>query len=303
MKKLIIYFCLIMLLCSMVVPTIVSAASIEIETPCSLTLNYAKESVGFQDLEIRIFRVADYLSNGSYNLTGEFAEYPVNIHGITSQKEWTDTACTLEVYIRADKVESTAVANTDSDGTVMFENLQTGLYLVAGADVKTQTEKFSFEPFFIFLPTPDNDGGYNYDLVANPKVGKVTPISSYTLMKLWKDTGSTASRPADVTVEIFKDDSIWDTVELNKSNNWSYKWETEDTEASWSVLEKDVPQGYTVKITEKGNNFTIINTKEGTTPSAPKTGDTTPLWRYVMLMGISGLALIITGILHKRKRS
>lgn len=303
MNKLIVYFCLIMLLCSMAVPTIVSAASIEIESPCSLTLNYAKESVGFQDLEIRIFRVADYLSNGSYSLTGKFAEYPVNIHGITSQKEWTDTACTLEAYIPADKVESTAAANTDSDGTVMFENLQTGLYLVAGADIKTKSEKFRFEPFFIFLPTPDNDGGYDYDLVANPKAGEVTPIYSYTLMKLWKDTSSTASRPADVTVEIFKDDSLWDTVQLNKSNNRSYKWETEDTEARWSVLEKDVPQGYTVKITEKGNNFTVINTKEGTPPSIPQTGDTTPLRRYVLLLAISGMVLIITGIFLKRKRS
>lgn len=291
--------CLLALFCGACLPNAAAAEAADGQTG-SLTLHYSREGAGFSELNIRIYRVAEFSNDGGYALTAPFDRYSVKIHNIVSQKEWSDTAGTLESYILADAIAPYAAAPTGADGTVVFENLQTGLYFVAGVDAETLNGRFRFEPFLIFVPTPV-DGENNYDMVAKPKAGAVTPIARYTVIKLWKDIGYADSRPQEVRVEIYKDGVHWQTVSLSQSNNWSFDWETEDTAARWSVAEKDVPAGYSVTVMEQEDTFAIVNTKDGAPPSPPQTGDTTPWWLYVLLMGISGVGLIIVGILPKRK--
>ena len=300
MKRFGLWLCLMALLLSMASPTIAYAANMEPEHPCSLTLHYVKDGVGFADLEIRIFRVAEFAADGSYSLSGAFAGYPVKIHDITSQQEWKTAAQTLEAFTQADAIAPTAAARTNAAGDVVFEGLETGLYLVAGVGAATENSRFRFDPFMIFLPTPGDDGAYHYDMEAKPKAGEATYFTQYILIKLWKDAGREASRSPYVTIDIYKDGVRWNTVRLDESCNWYYEWETEDLEARWHVVEIDIPAGYTVTTTERGNTFTVINSTDDT-PPPPQTGDTTPLWFYTLLMGVSGLGLVFLSVLQKRK--
>lgn len=304
-KKIGLWLCFTALLYMLSCPVLASGTpTVDVDRPCRLTLHYTREAETFADLEIRLFRVAEYLSTGGYVLTGDFAGYPVRIHGITSQAEWKDVTYTLISYGEADGVLPTTTGKTEDTGTVVFENLQTGLYLVDGVNAETAGGRFRFEPFLVFLPTPGEGGEYSYDMEAKPKPGDVTPIAQYSVMKLWKDSGAETSRPQSVTVDILKDGQLQETVSLNPDNNWSYEWKTEDLDARWSVVETNVAEGYTVTVTQVENAFTIVNTADDTPtyPTPPKTGDSAPLQPYIMAMGISGMMLLILSVWRKREQ-
>ena len=222
-----------------------------------------------------------------------------------TQKEWRDAANTLAAYIDAGNVAATKKAKTDASGKVTFSNLQTGLYLVKGVRAETEEGTYTFENFCIFLPTP-TDGKQNYDVTAKPKC-TFTPkeeepeLAEYKVVKLWKDSGSRSSRPRSVAVDILKDGKVWKSVVLDKDNQWSYSWSYEKDGSEWAVVEKDVPQRYTVVISRAEGVFSISNTAKSITEDVPKTGDTFALRPWLTTLSISGMLLMAIGIGRKRR--
>ena len=301
-KRILIWLCLVALLVTSYTPVSVWAISeLDAARDCRLTLHYTREGVAFPELEIQIFRVAECFPDGTFDLTGEFARYPVSIHGITTQKQWQDAASTLAAYVAADHRTPTATAVTDEKGTAEFQNLQTGLYLVLGVDAETKEATVHFGQTLILLPRPNELGTYEYALEARPKAGTLTPKTEYTVVKLWKDATDPKKRPNGVTVSILKDGVVQETVVLQASNNWSYTWYPQDIGGQWSVVETDVPDGYTVTITQNENTFTITNTLPGTPGNPPSTGNMHRLWPYVLAMSLSGCVMLLLGLWQKRK--
>lgn len=300
-KRLIPLLCALLLLYSFF-PLKADATAVDTERQCSITVHYTKDGVAFPGLEISIYRVASASSDGTFQLTAPFSGYPVRIHGISSQIEWDNTASTLLSYIAIDNIPAERTVTTGYNGTAVFSNLKTGLYLVKGVTGENNSGIYTFKDFFLYLPTPNSDGTHTYDVEAIPKCVGVTPKTEYTVTKLWKDTGYTDKRPASVTVEILKDGVIQETVVLNADNNWTYTWYVPDGQGDWTVVEKYTPDGYTVTIAEKDTTFTITNTYKTPPTDVPKTGDTFPLWPWLMAMGGSGLLLILLGIHYSRRK-
>ena len=296
--------CMLALLLAIMQPLTASAATVLDPTaPCSLTLHYTKDGTAFGGLEIKLFRVAAFEADGSYALTGPFAEYPVRIHDIQSQREWQESTQALVSYAEADGLTPTATGTTDANGTVKFEDLVTGLYLIMGVRVQTPTERFQFQPFVAFLATPNSDGTYTYDVEAYPKAGTVTPITQFRVIKLWNDTGSRQERPNSISVDILKNGVLHETVTLSQENNWAYTWASTDLDAQWSVAEREVPAGYTVSVSFQNGAFTITNECPPDPSLPPKTGDSTTLWPYIASLIASGVGLVLLGSLRKRKKS
>lgn len=280
---------------------VMALTSLEAEHPCSLTLSYTQEGIGFSNLEVRIYRVAEAFEDGTFELISPFSNYPVNIHGITSQTEWKTVAATLSAYIAANQVGPTCTKTTDDNGMVVFAGLETGLYLVAGTVAEHESGNYIFDHFMMYLPTPQDDGSFHYDMEAKPKCSDYTPATEYTVVKLWKDSGYANDRPASVTVDILKDGVLEETQTLNAENNWTYTWQVPEGKGVWTVVEKDVPNDYTVTIRSHETTFVITNTH--TTPEdTPQTGDTSPLWLYMISMCLSGLMLLILSLSGKRGR-
>ena len=294
-------FCMLALLLAIAQPMTAVAAAFDNQAPCTLTLHYAKEGRAFGDLKIEIYQVAAFESDGTYALTDLFAPYPVKIHEIQSQLEWQQSTQALVSYVEADALAPLATGMTDEAGTVTFENLATGLYLVLGVEASTETARFWFQPFLVFLPTMDESGDCDYDVEAKPKAGESTSIYQYKVVKLWKDSGNQANRPDSVTVEILKDGVLHETVVLNEQNNWSHSWETTDGSSRWTVAEQEVPSGYQVAISFQDGTYTITNERPGSPGDPPKTGDSTPLLLYVIAMIVSGTVLVVLGVPRKRK--
>lgn len=273
----------------------------EVEHPCSLTLHFTQNGIGFYQLEVRIYRVAEAFANGAFGLITPFSNYPVNIHGITSQTEWKTIANTLSAYVTADQIQPTGTQITSEEGTAVFTQLKTGLYLVSGAVAQHESGTYIFDSFMVYLPTPQDDGSLSYDVQAKPKCSNYTPATEYKVVKLWKDSGNEDKRPESVTVDILKDGVVQETQVLNAENNWTYTWRTNDENSTWSVVEKDVPDTYTVTIDFNTDTFMITNTRNAPI-DIPQTGDTSNPWLYMIVMCLSGVALLILGIGGRRGR-
>ena len=53
---------------------------------------------------------------------------------------------------------------------------------------------------------------------------------------------------------------------LNEKNGWRYLWTDLDADDDWRVVEKEVPDGYTVSIGREGITFVVTNTCQPENP-------------------------------------
>lgn len=274
---------------------------IDIGAECNLEILYTADEKGFENLEIEIFRVGQISAGCEFSLDGDFADYKVDIENITTQDEWNTVANTLSSYAVADDITPTAVGKTDSNGRVYFENLRVGLYLILGVGAEREKEIFTFETFLASLPNEGENGNPNYNITAYPKHSSYIPepdLISFKVLKLWKD-GSNENRPEKVDIDIFRNGTLENSVELSSKNNWSYIWDAEDDGSVWTVVERNIAKDYTVEISENTRVFTVTNTYIAP-PDVPQTGDTTTLWHYVLLMFLAGSVMVILAVKNRR---
>jgi len=267
----------------------------------SLTLQY--ESFG--DLPVRIYRVAEALENGTFELVEPFSSYPVNIHDITRQEQWQEALMTLSAYIAAHQPAPYREKTTDETGTVVFDTLETGLYLVCQVTADNPEGTWVFNGFLVYLPTPQPDGTCNYRVEAKPKCVSYVPKTEYRVTKLWKDTGFQSDRPEQVTVDIYKDGVLQESQVLSPENNWSYHWYvSQEDRGQWLVTERQVSDQYTVSIQQNGAVFFIVNTHKSLpqTPTPPYTGDTENPLIYILILSGSGIALVLLAIYGRRRK-
>ncbi|MBQ9844104.1 MAG: Cna B-type domain-containing protein [Oscillospiraceae bacterium] len=278
-------------LCLLLCVQVFAAESVDLERACSLTLHYTQRDAALAGQEIALYRAGDVHENGTYALT---LAYPVEIQGITSEAEWQEAAATLSAYLTADAVAPHYTATTDETGTVSFTGLTPGLYLIRGLSAAVPEGKCVFADSFLFLPRNES-GSYTYDVDANPKHASFMPTGEeYSVLKLWKDAGAAAERPAEVQVDILKDGVLAESVTLSAANDWRYSWSAPQGH-SFTVVERNVPQGYTVTVTGNQTSFVITNTAPPDTDN-PQTGDSAPILLYILLLCLSGMALVILGI-------
>ena len=280
--------------------------SVDPETKASLTLDYQKEGKTFSDLEIGIYRVAKVLENGTFELIEPFSSYPINIHDITAQEQWNNTADTLNSYIVANNLPVYKTERTNQNGTATFTDLETGLYFVNEVVTEDNSGTYIFNKFLVYLPTPQADGTHNYNVEAKPKCSDFVPKTEYRVTKLWQDSGCETDRPKRVEVDIYKNGKLAETQILSQDNNWTYRWYiSEDDLGKWTVTERNVNEKYIVTVQQNEACFSIINTHKGcnVVPDGPKTGETTNLIYWVMITCIIGIVLIIIGIYSRRKRA
>ena len=299
------FISLVLCLIVFLVPLEVFATETAPSTKGTLTLTYSKEGVSFADLDIKIHRIAEIADDGTFKKLSPYDSYPISLTDISSQIEWAEIATTFRGYIQADAIEPYMVQKTDAEGNAVFSDIEKGLYLIEGLSVQENNYVYTFFDFMMTMP--DSEG--NNIITAKPKsdMNELTyKKNTYSVMNLWQDEGHSQNRPHSVSVDILKDGKVSDSVILNSTNNWRYTFETSDYESVFSVVERNVPKDYTVKITEKGTDFVIVNTLDkkddsSSDTSTMQTGDTSSMRFYMILFSIAGFALIILGFAMRRK--
>lgn len=211
--------------------------------------------------------------------------------GSVDVSKWADFAGNLANHIQADQVAPEATATSDSNGKATFSNLKVGVYLLL-TDPFTSTaasgETYVFNPSLVTVPSLV-DGKLQYGVNAVAKLEKVLPKpAQYQVVKHWQDAGNQTARPKAVKIQILRDEKLFQTIELNSANNWTYRWE--DSEGHrWAVAEQLGNTPYTVSYEKIGQAFTVTNTlvpkNPPKRPPLSKTGaNLNYLWLAPLLM-------------------
>lgn len=312
--------CVVMLLAS-VMPCIHSA-----EVKASITLVCEQENVRVSDMSWKIYKVGERRS-GKFTLTDEFANYPVDMSGLSTENI-RGTAQALESFIIGDRIKALAENVTDNDGNVVFEGLDKGLYLAVAKKVQKDPITYMATPLLFEIK---EDGSAEE---AFPKIYSVITfhgqVSSYTVKKVWADNDdSFKARPVNVTVDLFKDGELYDTVVLDEASNWQHRWNTLDLDAEWRVVERSIPVKYAVLVDYNSKQFLIKNSyapdifidggeytkttaavttttiSTSTSAAATTTGSGLPqtgqLWWPVLPLALGGITLICIGLLTRKK--
>lgn len=289
----------LLLACVLCIDTRVLAyGRIDVDRGGTLSVFFGEGEEGFTGVEFRLYRVADVSDAVRYTLTGAFEDYPVSLDDLDSSG-WRALAETLSAYAARDGIAPDGTAVTDQTGYADFGSLETGLYLVEGDAYEADGYTYWPEAGLVSLPSLDEKTDvWNYDVSVTCKYEKIqdppVPVSR-KVMKVWEDGDGTA-RPDEISVQLLRDGVVADTVTLNKENNWQYAWTELDGTRNWQVAEAQVPEGYTVSVSQEGTVFIMTNTLQGAPPEeGEKLPQTGVLWWPVPLLAGAGIILFLIG--------
>ncbi len=268
----------------------------------SITVLFEHKGLPVAEASFRIYKAAEW--NGSaYKLTGAFSDYPVKTTEDPNSDEWKAIASTLSAYAARDEIAPLAAGSTDENGELRFEGLSDGLYLLVGSSVESGDARLFPQPMLVNMPYTTASGEKDYEVVTEPKY-ESRKLTEKTLtrsaLKIWKDKGNEADRPREVTVQLLCDGKIYDEQKLNAANGWSYTWENLDAVYDWQLIEKQVPEDYTVQVTRQKSVFTLTNTNDNPpppSPDEPKLPQTGMLWWPVPVLALAGAVSLFFGIL------
>ena len=309
---------LLLCLCLHLLPYQVMAAStsdavepIIPENECSLTVSYCYGETAFSGIQVKLYRIAEVSADFRYTLAQNFAASGLILDGIRTTGEWDVVRSTLEAHILAYNIAPEFTSVTNEDGQVSFESLKTGMYLAIVNQVEQDDLHYRFDSALIALPGLGSDGRWQYQVSVNAKGEVLPPVDpdenvELKVLKLWRGDENRNVRPESIEVGIFCNGISYETVILSEENHWAYTWFAKDDGSTWTVIERNVPQGYTMTVEERQSTFVLTNTWTSTYPDdpgkPPQTGDTSNIMLYVLLMIGSGSMLIILGITGKKSR-
>lgn len=162
------------------------------------------------------------------------------------------------------------VKSSDINGEIVFDGLTPGVYLIVPSE--NIHEYFMPSPFVINIPLYDKENkDWVYDINATPKMQAYgeqgTADTIYiSVKKQWDTEGE---HPESVSVSLLCDFREAEKITLNESNGWHYRWDNLSKRHSWSVVESEVPDGYTVSYEASSNTVTIINARESSQEDVP----------------------------------
>ena len=294
---------ILLLFFMMLVKPVQASSDIDLEKKSQLTIQYVVENAEFS-----LYKVANVDKKVTFTPTEAFKEYPVIMNDLDAEG-FKLLADTLAAYVERDKIEPISQKLTNEDNQIVWDELTVGLYLVIGEAVTDENGiKYIPSASLICLPNRADDTTWNYAPTIHLKYTNefeedlLKDIIDYKVVKVWKDSSQKEERPQSVTIQLLQDGELFDTVVLNKDNSWTYLWEGLNNAYSWSVVEKDVPDGYTVTTTLEQQTFIVTNTAEkieisGDDNMIPQTGQ---LWWPIPILTMIGMVFFLLGWVRRK---
>lgn len=324
-------FCLLFLSLYMMLPMQSKAADkIDLEENVSVTIFHEIDGKGIADVEFSIYRVGNISKNGKSGFSANIKKYGLELD-MGSSSAIKSTADALQGYLLRDKVSPLYTAKTDANGVVVFQaegTMKPGLYLICGKSYTLDDGRIcNIQPNLRVLPEIDENGTPMYEIKVESKHEVVEDSAKIKVVKVWKDK-TTEYRPREIKVQLINTvtKEVYSTAALKDANKWSYTWNDLPSGYTWTVVEKTVPEHYTLSSDRNGYTIRLTNTSDKSapedpvqepekpekpntpdtlepgTPESPKTGklpQTGTLWWPVPLMAIVGIGFIIIGVSRK----
>ena len=249
-------------------------ASALLDRKGSITLHVTNSSTGepLEGVTFRLYFIANAYQSGNsvrYELIKPYDEANISIDNLQDSH--------LPIHLAAFAVFRSLPCTekaADENGGIIFNDLTPGVYLLV--PYGNFEGYYMPSPFIVNIPKYDSGKQiWEFDINATPKMliidGETETITTYiSVQKIW-DTDE--KHPDSITVVLMRDMEIYDTVQLSKSNNWSYRWDGLTKNHVWNVVEKEVPDGYRVQYESSSNTVTIINKFTGTAETTTTHGE------------------------------
>lgn len=243
-----------------------------------------------QDAELEMYKIADY-SGQEITIVPELVGYVTYDNLVDDTLE---SAGLVEAALIDTGLTPVMTATSDISGKATFYNVPDGIYYVRlvqndETDLK-YNRKISMSPLILPMPELNDDGTLSHVYVCRPKCEISTTIN-VSVVKYWKDGGKEDKRPETISVSLYRDGSLIDTVSFSAEDEWKYEWLQLPAGSDYTVVENDVPKIYKSTVEENPENvFAITNVyKESEVPS---TGDNMNIVFWAIIFAISAILLI-----------
>jgi len=233
----------------------------------TLTLWCANDDDIVEGMHWRIYRIGHRTAN-DYVFEGDFAGYRATLGDKSKPMlDWsTETVAAAGEALKrkaiADSIPFRSEGYTDSKGSLSFSGLEKGLYLVCG-DVLEKDDVIYIPSALFFEMTGEDTSVLN----AYPKIilRRIRSGGShYSVRKVWDNSeDQTWDENTPITVEIYRDNVLYDEIKLSESNNWTYSWDDKE-DHDWFVYERELLGSYTVAYFNNQTQFIIVNTYDST---------------------------------------
>ena len=250
----------------------------------SVTLMAQDSKTPITGAELSLYYVATVRLNNKNNLSYTFSN---TFEDCGCALDDPSLSTKLDTFVKDNSV-SAAKLVTDAHGNVTFPNLPLGLYFV-----KQTSAVAGYAPCTSFLVTVPNQSadGYVYDVNASPKTD-IARLTDITIRKIWNTDASTETADS-VTVQLLRDGVVIETATLNAQNHWQVTYTDIPENDAYSIVEVNIPEGFTATYSKSGYVFTVTNTA-----SLAQTGQM--IWP-IPVLAMAGLCLITVGTIVLRK--
>ena len=234
--------------------------------------------------ELSLYHVATVNLNSKNNLSYTFTNL---FEGCGAALDDPTLSVKLDAFVDDYSVSAEKLV-TDAHGKASFTDLPLGLYFV-----KQTNSVEGYAPCTSFLVTVPNENtnGYVYDVNASPKTD-VARLTTVIIKKVWNTDASTQAADS-VTVQLLRNGVIVETATLSDQNNWQVTYTDMPESDAYSIVEVNVPKGFTATYSKSGYVFTVTNTA-----SLAQTGQM--IWP-IPVLAMVGLCLIAVGTVVLRK--
>ena len=283
----------------------VRAVDVDTNKRCDLQIELDENGTPLSGVTFNIYHVADVNEDGSYTeLDSRFSGYKIDPQ-YNLKEDWDEFAYTLDMIIIRDGISCDGTRSTGSDGRLLFDGLNAGLYMVSGLEYRHGHCCHEINPFMVSLPYFDGDD-WKYDVIARPKFPGESedPVKqTFNIIFLWDDEGYEDQRPDKVDIALVKinNDSEYAKIpflkkcyafEKSKVNDygtivgtatvtadmgWRYTWTGIDYGHEYDIVSENLDNYYITASYDK-QTFVFKHRIAGGTPGGGDTpgGEDTP---------------------------
>ena len=283
-RKLVSVFLMVWILFMMPMTAFAQTVDFDRVGSISVTLMDPDSKAPITGAELSLYHVATVERNSNHNLSYTFTRTFENCGCALDNPE---LSVKLDTFVQEHSVSAEKLV-TDAHGKVSFMNLPLGLYFI-----KQTSTVVGYAPCTSFLVTVPNHNtdGYVYDVNASPKTD-VTRLTAITIKKVW-NTDASAKATDRITVQLLREGVVVETATLSEQNHWQVTYTDMPESDAYSIVEVNIPKGFTATYSQSGYVFTVTNST-----ALIQTGQL--LWP-IPVLAMTGMCLITVGTIVLRK--
>ncbi len=182
-------------------------------------------------------------------------------------------ASTLAAYAQSMEIPPYVTVETDASGHAAFSPERDEVFLIVGEGYAFENYFVEPQPILVAFPNEPEEGIDIFSFTVSPKLTIVSlnenEKTERHVLKVWDDEHS-QKRPQEIVVSLLCDGKRIDTATLSSETDWAHTFRDLDAAHVYTVVEEDVPEGYSVSISRESKTLVVKNTLTSSTSHPPK---------------------------------